>query len=107
MFHPKWRSAAIAGLFVLSISLGLAIAQSQHSLSGIVKSVDKSTKTMVVKTADGTEQTIKYTEKTGTDAYMAGKEGAQVTVKYTEEAGQKVAVGVKDATSAKQWPTPR
>ena len=33
-----------------------------HAVSGIVKSVDKTSKTMVVKTKDGTEQTIKWTD---------------------------------------------
>jgi hypothetical protein len=35
-----------------------------HMVSGVVKHVDKDTKTMVVKTKDGTEHTIKYTDKT-------------------------------------------
>ena len=86
-----------------------------HAISGIVKSVDKGTKTVVVKTADGTEQTIKYTDKTvvkgaketgkgvekgSVDTYMGAKVGTEVTVKYTEKAGEKTAVGVKDAGKA-------
>ena len=86
-----------------------------HAVSGIVKSVDKTSKTMVVKTKDGTEQTIKWTDKTtvegakGTakgvgDASKASfdgtKEGAAVTVKYTEKGGEKTAVAVKDASKA-------
>jgi hypothetical protein len=71
-----------------------------HEVSGVVKKVDKGTKTMVVKTADGTEHTIKYTDKTAIqgakDAGGDVKEGAHVSVKYTEKAGQKTAVGVKD-----------
>lgn len=35
-----------------------------HIVKGTVKSVDKDSKTMVVKTADGTEHTIKWTDKT-------------------------------------------
>ena len=50
--------------------------------------------------ADGTEHTIKYTDKTAIEgAKDAGgdvKEGAHVSVKYTEEGGEKTAVGVKD-----------
>jgi Cu/Ag efflux protein CusF len=71
-----------------------------HVISGVVKHVDKDTKTMIVKTADGTEHTIKYTDKTAIEgAKDAGgdvKEGAKVSVKYTEEGGEKTAVGVKD-----------
>jgi hypothetical protein len=70
---------------------------------------------MVVKTADGTEHTIKYTdettvkgtkdagkgmEKASVDTYLAGKKGTTVTVKYTEKGGEKTAVGVKDASKA-------
>ena len=70
-------------------------------VSGVVKHVDKDTKTMVVKTADGTEHTIKYTDKTAIvkgakDAGGDVKEGAHVSVKYSEKGGEKTAVGVKD-----------
>lgn len=71
-----------------------------HMVSGVVKHVDKDSKTMVVKTADGTEHTIKYTDKTAIegakDASGDVKEGAHVSVKYTEEGGEKTAIGVKD-----------
>jgi hypothetical protein len=71
-----------------------------HMVSGVVKHVDKDTKTMVVKTKDGTEHTIKYTDKTAIEgAKDAGgdvKEGAHVSVKYTEEGGEKTAESVKD-----------
>ena len=59
---------------------------------------------MVVKTADGTEHTIKWTDKTGMEgAKGTGEgiaEGSKVTVKYTEKAGEKTAVGVKTAAKA-------
>ena len=71
-----------------------------HIVSGVVKHVDTDTKTMVVKTSDGTEHTIRWTGKTtweGTKATGEGiKEGSQMTVKYTEKAGEKTAVGVRD-----------
>jgi len=86
-----------------------------HAVSGVVKSIDKGTKTVVVKAADGTEHTIKYTDKTvvkgakdtgnavekgSVDTYMGARVGTQVTVKYTEKAGEKTAVGVKDGADA-------
>jgi hypothetical protein len=86
-----------------------------HAVSGIVKSVDKGSKTMVVKTADGTEHTIKWTDKTtvkgvdasgkavtdaSVDSYDGLKEGAKVSVKYTEKGGEKTAVAIKDASKA-------
>ncbi|HXY08372.1 MAG TPA: hypothetical protein VEI52_11060 [Terriglobales bacterium] len=71
-----------------------------HVISGVVKHVDKDSKTMVVKTADGTEHTVKWTGKTtwesGKETGKGVKEGSQVSVKYTEKAGEKTAVGVKD-----------
>lgn len=57
--------------------------------------MDDGTKTVVVKTADGTEKTFEYTDDAGKDmgkAVGAGTEkGAKVTVYYTEEAGKKIA----------------
>src|SRR5277367_1878725 len=117
--HSKRLGAIFAALVALTITLGLSSAVAQddvfHVVKGVVKSVDKDTQTMVVKTADGTEQTIKYTDSTvvkgskdaakgtadaGVDTYMAAKTGTQVTVKYSEKAGEKTAVGVKDASKA-------
>jgi hypothetical protein len=62
---------------------------------GTIVKVDKGTKTVVVKTADGTEKTFDFTENAGKDmgkAVGAGTEkGAKVTVYYTEESGKKIA----------------
>jgi len=115
--HSK-RGTLLAGLIVLvaGIAWQRAIADDVfHEVSGVVKSVDKATKTVVVKTADGTEHTIKYTDKTtlkagkdtgksvetgSVDTYLDAKKGATVTVKYTEKGGEKTAVGIKDASKA-------
>lgn len=111
----KWYSSVLVLLFiqVAAIASQHAVAQGLgHDISGFVKHVDKDTKTVVIKTADGTEHTIHYTDKTvveGTkdtgkavskgaaETYLGGKEGAKVTVHYTEEGGKKTATGVKDA----------
>lgn len=112
----KWRGALLAAIFALTSAFAWtgAVAQDDvvHIFSGIVKHVDKDTKTVVVKATDGTEQTFKYTEKTtvqgakdagkgiakgSNDAYLDAKTGAKVTVKYTEKGADKTAVGVKDA----------
>jgi hypothetical protein len=86
-----------------------------HMVKGVVKSVDKDSKTFVVKTADGTEHTIKWTDQTvvkgskdtgkgvekgSVDSYMGVKKGSEVTVNYTEKAGEKTATGIKDAGKA-------
>ena len=98
---------------MIAIAAALTISSAQsaraqddlvHIVKGVVKSVDKDTKTMVVKAADGTEHTIKWTDKTAMEgAKDTGKgvsEGAKVTVKYTEKGGEKTAVGVKDVGKA-------
>jgi len=75
-----------------------------HLVKGVVKSVDKDSKTMVVKAADGTEHTIKWTDQTTMEGIKdTGKgveEGTKVSVKYTEKGGEKTAVGVKVAGKA-------
>ncbi len=114
-FRFNWGIALLAVL-MLTVAVGAwqnAVAEDVvHAVSGVVKSVDHDTKTVVVKTADGTEQTFKYTGKTtveGTkdagkgvgkasaDTYLEAKKGAKVTVHYTEKGAEKTAVGVKDA----------
>jgi hypothetical protein len=117
-FRVKSFTAFLTGLFLLALTIGWQAAVAEdvvHIVSGVVKSVDKDTKTVVVKTADGTEHTIKYTDQTvvkgakdtgkgvekgSMDTYLAGKQGSKVTVKYTEKGGEKTAVGIKDASKA-------
>ena len=65
-------------------------------VAGTVKTVDKATKTVVVKTADGAEHTFHVVDRTvvhgvkatgrGTkDAFLSMKEGDEVVVHYTEK----------------------
>jgi hypothetical protein len=106
-FRLKWRVALLAA-FAFALTAGawqrVSAEDVVHAMKGVVKSVDKGTKTMVVKTADGTEQTIKWTDKTtmegGKDVGEGVAAGAKVSVKYTETAGEKTAVGVKTAAKA-------
>ncbi len=62
---------------------------------GTIEKVDQGTKTVVVKSADGTEKTFAYTDNAAKDmgkAVGTGTEkGAKVTVYYTEETGKKIA----------------
>ena len=113
-FHLKCRRIMLTLSFVAaSIAWQSIVAQDlAHDISGVVKKVDKTTKTMVIKADDGTEHTIKWTDKTtvegakdagkgvekgSTDSYLAAKKGAKIAVHYTEKGGEKTAVGVKDA----------
>src|SRR5215470_2587167 len=93
----------VAFVAVLTVSLCPRVSAEEdvvHMVKGVVKHIDKDTKTMVVKAGDGTEHTIKWTDKTtvegGKDVGEGIKEGSKVSVKYTEKAGEKTAVGVKD-----------
>ena len=62
---------------------------------GSVKDIDRGGKTLVVKTADGTEETFRLTghasADAGKDIAKGTEKGSKVTVYYTEEAGKKVA----------------
>jgi VCBS repeat-containing protein len=116
--RSKRFSMLLAGLMAFALAIGLQGSFAEdvaHMVSGVVKSVDKGTKTFVVKSADGTEHTIKWTdgtvvkgtkdtgkgiEKGSVDTYLGAKKGSQVTVEYTEKAGEKTATGVKDASKA-------
>jgi hypothetical protein len=66
---------------------------------GTVSHIDRGTKTIAVKTADGTEQTFRLTDRaakdTGKDVAAGADKGAKVTVYYTEKAGVKTAHFVK------------
>ena len=100
----RWGTclSLVLGLMLASAALQSASAQDDlvHIVKGVVKSVDKGTKTMVVKTGDGTEHTIKWTDQTTMEGMKdTGKgveKGTKVSVKYTEKGGEKTAVGVKD-----------
>jgi hypothetical protein len=83
------------GVDETGIEIGRISKDSVKVTKGTVVKVDKGTKTVVVKAADGTEKTFEFTETAGEDmgkAVGAGTEkGAKVTVYYTEEAGKKTA----------------
>jgi len=109
MALPSRLRAALAVAIVAVLTFGVAQRISAeedvvHMVKGLVTHIDKDSKTMVVKAADGTEHTIKWTDKTtvagGKDIGEGIKEGSKVSVKYTEKAGEKTAVGVKDVGKA-------
>jgi len=99
------RRAAAFCLFAFACLSAVPLASAEedvvHVLSGVVKHVDRGTKKVLVKAGDGTEHAIKWTGKTTwegtTDAGKGIREGSQVTVKYTEKAGEKTAIGIKNA----------
>ena len=101
------RALAVAIVAAITFCIGQAVSAQDdvvHIVKGVVTHIDKDSKTMVVKAGDGTEHSIKWTDKTavkgGKDVGDAFAEGSKVSVKYTEKAGEKTAVGVKDAGKA-------
>jgi len=83
------------GVDETGVEIGKISKDSVQVTKGTVVKVDKAAKTVVVKTADGTEKTFEFTANAGKDmgkAIGAGTEkGAKVTVYYTEETGKKIA----------------
>jgi hypothetical protein len=63
---------------------GLKVAE------GTVSTIDRGTKVLAVKAADGTVATYKMTEDAGKDTGKAVEKAGKVTVYYTEEGGKKV-----------------
>ncbi len=107
--HSSVKTRIMLGVLLGLASFLLCVQMSAsddltHMIKGVVKSVDKGSKTMVVKTADGTEHTVKWTDKTtmegGKDVGKGIDEGSKVSVKYTEKGGEKTAVAVKKAGKA-------
>ena len=77
MNRNKWIRALMI-LLTLSGLASLAAAQDVvHVVSGVVTKVDSGTKTMAVKTSDGTEHVFKYTENTAVRGAHEGSEAAK------------------------------
>ena len=83
---------------ILGLALALTVCVAQDVVSvihGTVKKIDKSTKTVVVKTADGTEHTVKVTDAAVVHGSKEGfdglKDGTEVVVRYTAKGTEKTA----------------
>jgi hypothetical protein len=57
---------------------------------GTVSKIDRGSKTMAVKTADGAEATYKITDRAVVDTGKGVEKASKVTVYYTEEGGKKI-----------------
>ena len=93
-------------LVLLTTCFAIAVARAQnptHVVTGTVEKVDAGAKTIAVKTADGTVETVKFTEKTtvhglkdgAKGADLVGKEGGHVIVHATGEGAEKTAHSVE------------
>jgi hypothetical protein len=93
---------AVLSLVVFSVRAADDVVSAVH---GTITKLDSGSKTIVVKTKDGTEQTVHFVDKTavwGADKTAAGakdsfkglSEGSEVVVHYTEKGGEKTATEV-------------
>jgi hypothetical protein len=87
------RVLSVAALLIFAVYAADDVVSAVH---GTVTKVDAGAKTIVVKTADGTEHTIHYVDKTtvkgadataaaAKDSYKGIKEGSEVVVQYTKK----------------------
>jgi hypothetical protein len=93
---------AAMAIFALPVRAADDVVSAVH---GTVTKVDSGTKTIVVKSKDGTEHTIHYADKTvvhgadatttgAKDSYKGVKEGSEVVVHYTEKGTEKTGVEI-------------
>lgn len=107
-------SLALAGVIVVpqiarASQAASSKAPADHAVAGTVKKVDAATKTMVIHTTEGVDETVKFTEKTtvsgakdvahASDATAkASLEGTSVVLHYTSTGADKTAVSVDHAS---------
>ncbi len=94
----------VLALFAICFVAVSARAQgSTNIITGTVEKVDSGAKTIAVKTADGTVETVKFTDRTtvhglkdgAKGADLAGKEGSHVIVHTAGEGADKTAHSVE------------
>src|SRR6266705_1020552 len=94
---------ALALAAIYSVAASQSDQASTNVITGTIEKVDSGAKTIAVKTADGTVETVKFTEKTtvhglkdaAKGADLAGKEGGHVIVHATDEGADKTAHSVE------------
>src|SRR5258706_14860951 len=101
-FQVQLRAVLVifAACFVFTAARG---RNPTHVITGTVEKVDAGAKTVAVKTADGTVETVKFTEKTTVHglkdaakaADLVGKEGGHVIVHATAEGASKTTHSVE------------
>lgn len=90
------------GLSALLLTPFLFAVETVTAVHGTISRIDKTAKTIVVKTADGTEQTFRFVGKTAVHGTEAGAkdtfhgltEGSEVVAHYTTKGADKTAVEV-------------
>lgn len=102
MFKHSLRFLVLASLVILSARAAEDVVTAVH---GTITKLDSVTKSMVVKTKDGTEHTIHFVAKTSVhgatataggakDVFHGLTEGSEVVAHYTEKGAEKTGVEV-------------
>jgi len=105
MQRKELKMAVACALVLLVASFASGTADVVAAVHGTITRLDASTKTVVVKTADGTEHSIRFLDKTAVHGSHAGEEGAkdsfhglkqgtEVVVHYSERGGKATALEV-------------
>src|SRR5260221_9335224 len=105
--RSSFLQVQLGTIFVIIVaSLAIASSRAQnptHVVTGTIEKVDAGAKTIAVKTADGTVETVKFTDRTtvhglkdgAKGADLAGKEGSHVIVHTAGEGADKTAHSVE------------
>ena len=102
IFRLRFQVAVVMASLCCVAALHAAQA-STNVITGTIEKVDSGSKTIAVKTADGTVETVKFTEETTVHglkdatkgADLAGKEGSHVIVHTVGEGSEKTAHSVE------------
>lgn len=104
LFRLRFQALALLALLALCcIAVSLSAQGSTNVITGTIEKVDSAAKTVAVKTADGTVETVKFTDRTtvhglkdaAKGADLAGKEGGHVIVHTVGEGSEKTAHSVE------------
>jgi preprotein translocase subunit YajC len=90
MEKPRQLALLLIALAIVAFASDEAV----KALHGTVTKVDEATKTFVVKTADGTEHTVKVIGEGAKEGFEGLKEGTEVVVRYTEKGAEESAVEI-------------
>jgi len=99
------KKAVACNLVLFAASFASGAQDVVTAVHGTIEKLDPATKTVVVKTADGTEHSMQFVDKTAVHGAQAGeegtkesfhglKEGTEVVAHYTEKGGKATAVEI-------------
>jgi hypothetical protein len=107
MSFRMFKKLGFQGVVALAVMCGTAASLAAQAptnvVTGTIEKVDSGAKTIAVKTADGTVETVKFTDKTTVHGLkdaakggdLAGKEGSHVIVHTVGEGADKTAHSVE------------